>query len=101
MSIAREEIFGPVLALIPYDSEEQAIDIANDSPYGLAAYVASADAGHVCRVASRLGAGSVRINGAMLDITAPFGGYKTSGNGREYGAEGLAEFLECKSITLS
>jgi aldehyde dehydrogenase (NAD+) len=101
MAIAREEIFGPVLALMPYDSEDEAIDIANDSPYGLAAYVASADAGHARRVAARLRAGSVRINGAMLDITVPFGGYKTSGNGREYGAEGLAEFLECKSITLS
>jgi aldehyde dehydrogenase (NAD+) len=101
MTVAREEIFGPVLALMPYDSEDEAIDIANDSPYGLAAYVASTDAAHARRVAARLRAGSVRINGAVLDITVPFGGYKTSGNGREYGAEGLAEFLECKSITLS
>jgi aldehyde dehydrogenase (NAD+) len=100
MKIAREEIFGPVLVLIPYDGEEQAIAIANDTQYGLAAYVATGDAERARRVAARLRAGSVRINGAMLDITVPFGGYKTSGNGREYGREGLAEFLECKSVTV-
>lgn len=100
MRIAREEIFGPVLTLIPYDSEEDAIAIANDTEYGLAGYIASSDPERARRVAARLRVGSVRINGAMLDITVPFGGYKTSGNGREYGAEGLAEFLECKSVTL-
>ncbi|GJH08441.1 aldehyde dehydrogenase family protein [Caballeronia novacaledonica] len=100
MKIAREEIFGPVLVLIPYDGEEQAIAIANDTQYGLAAYIATGDAERARRVAARLRAGSVRINGAMLDITVPFGGYKTSGNGREYGREGLAEFLECKSVTV-
>ncbi|BAN27595.1 aldehyde dehydrogenase family protein [Caballeronia insecticola] len=100
MKIAREEIFGPVLVLIPYDDEEQAIAIANDTPYGLAAYVATSDVARARRVAARLRAGSVRINGAMLDITVPFGGYKTSGNGREYGREGLMEFLECKSVTV-
>ncbi|KXU82209.1 aldehyde dehydrogenase [Paraburkholderia monticola] len=99
MKIAREEIFGPVLVMIPYDGEEQAIAIANDTEYGLAAYIATSDTGRARRVAARLRAGSVRINGAMLDITVPFGGYKTSGNGREYGREGLAEFLECKSVT--
>ncbi|GJH37324.1 aldehyde dehydrogenase family protein [Paraburkholderia azotifigens] len=99
MKIAREEIFGPVLCVLPYDDEGDAIAIANDSDYGLAAYVASSDLQRARRVATKLRAGSVRINGAMLDVTVPFGGYKTSGNGREYGAEGLAEFLECKSVT--
>ncbi|CAB3795682.1 3-succinoylsemialdehyde-pyridine dehydrogenase [Paraburkholderia caffeinitolerans] len=99
MTIAREEIFGPVLVMIPYDDEEEAIRIANDSIYGLAGYIASGDPERARKVAARLRVGSVRINGAMLDITVPFGGYKTSGNGREYGAEGLAEFLECKSVT--
>ena len=99
MKIAREEIFGPVLCVLPYDDEADAIAIANDSDYGLSAYVASSDLERARRVATKLRAGSVRINGAMLDVTVPFGGYKTSGNGREYGAEGLAEFLECKSVT--
>ncbi|MGT2428889.1 aldehyde dehydrogenase family protein [Cupriavidus basilensis] len=99
MAIAREEIFGPVLAMIPYDGEDDAIAIANDSVFGLAGYIASGNSERARRVAARLRVGSVRINGAMLDITVPFGGYKTSGNGREYGAEGLAEFLECKSVT--
>jgi aldehyde dehydrogenase (NAD+) len=99
MAIAREEIFGPVLVMIPYDDEENAIAIANDTEYGLAGYIASSSPERARRVAARLRVGSVRINGAMLDITVPFGGYKTSGNGREYGAEGLAEFLECKSVT--
>ncbi|MFM0669349.1 aldehyde dehydrogenase family protein [Paraburkholderia sediminicola] len=99
MTIAREEIFGPVLVMIPYDGEEHAIAIANDTEYGLAGYIACSDTGRARRVAARLRVGSVRINGAMLDITVPFGGYKTSGNGREYGSEGLAEFLECKSVT--
>ncbi|WP_233882268.1 aldehyde dehydrogenase family protein [Paraburkholderia flagellata] len=100
MAIAREEIFGPVLAMIPYDDEEDAIRIANDSPYGLAGYIATSDVQRARKVAARLRVGSVRINGAMLDVSVPFGGYKTSGNGREYGAEGLAEFLECKSVTI-
>jgi aldehyde dehydrogenase (NAD+) len=99
MKIAREEIFGPVLVMIPYDSEEHAITMANDTEYGLAAYIATSNPERARRVAARLRVGSVRINGAMLDITVPFGGYKTSGNGREYGREGLAEFLECKSVT--
>nr|WP_315598635.1 aldehyde dehydrogenase family protein [uncultured Cupriavidus sp.] len=100
MRIAREEIFGPVLVMIPYDDEPQGIAIANDSPYGLAAYVASADPARARRVAARLRAGSVRINGGQLDLTLPFGGYKASGNGRENGAHGLAEYLECKAITV-
>ncbi|MBN3760456.1 aldehyde dehydrogenase family protein [Burkholderia sp. Ac-20365] len=100
MKIAREEIFGPVLCVLPYEDEAEAIAIANDSDYGLAAYVASDDPDRARRVAAKLRAGSVRINGAMLDVTVPFGGYKTSGNGREYGAEGIAEYLECKSVTM-
>ncbi|SPA01713.1 NAD+-dependent betaine aldehyde dehydrogenase; similar to E.coli betB [Cupriavidus taiwanensis] len=99
MTIAREEIFGPVLCLLPYDSEEEAVAIANDTEFGLAAYVASADPARARKLAARLRAGNVRINGAMMDITAPFGGYKTSGNGREYGPEGIAEFLETKTVT--
>ncbi|MCO4863327.1 aldehyde dehydrogenase family protein [Cupriavidus sp. WGlv3] len=99
MAIAREEIFGPVLCLLPYDSEEEAVAIANDTEFGLAAYVASSDPARARRLAARLRAGNVRINGAMMDISAPFGGYKTSGNGREYGPEGIAEFLETKTVT--
>ncbi|NSX14581.1 aldehyde dehydrogenase family protein [Cupriavidus taiwanensis] len=99
MAIAREEIFGPVLCLLPYDTEEEAVAIANDTDFGLAAYVASSDPARARRLAARLRAGSVRINGAMMDLAAPFGGYKTSGNGREYGPEGIAEFLETKTVT--
>jgi aldehyde dehydrogenase (NAD+) len=99
MTIAREEIFGPVISLIAYDDEEEAITIANDTPYGLAAYVYSSDPERARRVADRLRAGMVRINGAAPDFALPFGGYKTSGNGREYGEEGFGEFLEYKSVT--
>ncbi|MDQ0142332.1 aldehyde dehydrogenase family protein [Cupriavidus necator] len=99
MTIAREEIFGPVLCLLPYDSEDEAVAIANDTAFGLAAYIASTDPARARKLAARLRAGNVRINGAMMDITAPFGGYKTSGNGREYGPEGIAEFLETKTVT--
>jgi aldehyde dehydrogenase (NAD+) len=99
MTIAREEIFGPVLAILPFDTEEEAIAIANDTPYGLAAHVWSGDPVRARRVAARLRAGSVQINGAKMDLTAPFGGMKASGNGREHGAYGLAEFLEYKQVT--
>lgn len=98
MRIAREEIFGPVLCLLPYDTEDEAIAIANDSPYGLAAYVQSADADRALRVARQLRAGNVHLNGAPVDYAAPFGGYKQSGNGREWGEEGVREYLEVKSI---
>ncbi|CAG2159296.1 aldehyde dehydrogenase family protein [Cupriavidus numazuensis] len=98
-TVAREEIFGPVLTMIPYDDEAHAIAIANDTEYGLAAYVWSKDAARARRVAGKLRAGSVRINGAQTDPAAPFGGYKRSGNGRELGVYGLAEFLEHKSVT--
>jgi aldehyde dehydrogenase (NAD+) len=98
MSIAREEIFGPVLSIIPYDDEDDAVRIANDTPYGLSGYVTSSDLERARRIAARLRTGMVHINGAPLDALAPFGGYKYSGNGREWGARGLEEFLETKSI---
>jgi aldehyde dehydrogenase (NAD+) len=98
MTIAREEIFGPVLSIIPYDSEDEAVEIANDTPYGLSGYVSSGNLDRARRVAARLRTGMVHINGASLDSMAPFGGYKQSGNGREWGSEGIEEFLEVKSI---
>jgi aldehyde dehydrogenase (NAD+) len=98
MVIAREEIFGPVLCILPYDSEEQAIDIANDSPYGLAAYIWGTDAARARRVGSRIRAGRVILNGARGDMHAPFGGFKRSGNGREWGEHGLRDFLEIKAL---
>jgi aldehyde dehydrogenase (NAD+) len=98
MTIAREEIFGPVLSILPYDTEEQAIQIANDTPYGLSSYVSSGDPDRAMRVASRLRAGMVHINGATIDYSAPFGGYKQSGNGREWGQFGFEEFLEVKAV---
>jgi aldehyde dehydrogenase (NAD+) len=98
MTIAREEIFGPVLSILPYDGEEQAIRMANDTPYGLSGYVQSGDLEHARRVAAQLRTGQVRLNGAGPDFAAPFGGYKQSGNGREWGEFGLHEFLETKAI---
>lgn len=98
MRIAREEIFGPVLCILPYDTEAEAIMIANDTPYGLAAYVAGKDLAHARRVASRLRAGQVNINDSSPDPMAPFGGFKQSGNGREWGEEAFGEFLESKAI---
>jgi len=98
MTIAREEVFGPVLVLIPYDTEQQAIDIANDSPYGLSGYVSSSDKERALRVAKKLRTGMVHINGAGVDAAAPFGGYKQSGNGREWGQYGLEEFQEVKAV---
>jgi aldehyde dehydrogenase (NAD+) len=98
MTIAREEIFGPVLSILPYRDEEDAIAIANDSPYGLAAYVQSGDIEHARRVAFRLRAGSIYLNYPAWDPGAPFGGYKQSGNGREYGEWGLEAFLEVKGV---
>lgn len=98
MTIAREEIFGPVMSIIGYSSEEEAIEIANDTPYGLAAYLVSADPQRARRVAARLRAGQVNINNAGLDFNAPFGGYKQSGNGREWGEHAFHEFLEVKAV---
>lgn len=97
MTIAREEIFGPVLSILGYDSVEQAIEIGNDTDYGLAAYVAAADQDAARAVARQLRAGMVSINGGF-DVTAPFGGYKRSGNGREWGEFGFHEYLETKGI---
>jgi aldehyde dehydrogenase (NAD+) len=96
MTIAREEIFGPVLAILPYEDEEDAIRIANDTPYGLAAYVQGSQ-DRARAVARRLRAGNVHINGASPTMAVPFGGYKQSGNGREWGKYGLEEFLEVKA----
>lgn len=98
MRIAREEVFGPVLAIIPFDTEEEAIEIANDTAYGLAAYVQTGDAARAERVAGRLRAGMVHINGAPHRYGSPFGGYKQSGNGREGGIFGLEDFLEIKTV---
>jgi aldehyde dehydrogenase (NAD+) len=98
MRIAKEEIFGPVLSIMPYESEDQAIRLANDTPYGLAAYVQSADIERARRVARQLRAGAIQINYPAWDAGAPFGGYKQSGNGREYAEFGLAEFLEIKGM---
>ena len=98
MTIAREEIFGPVLSILPYDTEEDAIRIANDTSYGLSGYVPSGDPEHALRVAARLRTGNVHLNGAGPDFAAPFGGYKQSGNGREWGEYGFEEFLEVKAV---
>ena len=99
MTIAQEEIFGPVLAMIPFDTEEQAIEIANDTPYGLAAYFSTSNAERARRVGSQLRAGMVSVNSASQDYAAPFGGYKQSGNGREWGEFGFDDYLEIKGIT--
>jgi aldehyde dehydrogenase (NAD+) len=98
MTIAREEIFGPVLSILPYESEDQAVEIANDTPYGLSGYVSSGDVERAREVAKKLRSGNVHINGAQLDFGASFGGYKQSGNGREWGEAGFEEYLELKSV---
>jgi aldehyde dehydrogenase (NAD+) len=98
MTIAREEIFGPVLCILPYQTEDEAISIANDTPYGLAAYVWSEDNVRARRVGNRIRAGQVALNGASGDMQTPFGGFKMSGNGREYGEFGLRDFLEVKAV---
>jgi aldehyde dehydrogenase (NAD+) len=96
MRISREEIFGPVLVITPFDSEEDAINMANDTDYGLAAYIQSRDEARVLRVVRRLRAGTIQINGRGPDYGSPFGGYKQSGNGREGGTFGLEDYLEVK-----
>ncbi|MDN5538758.1 aldehyde dehydrogenase family protein, partial [Comamonas sp.] len=98
MTIAREEIFGPVLVMIPYDDEEDAIRMANDTVYGLSGYVQSGSLERARRVAARLRTGMVHLNGAGPDFNAPFGGYKQSGNGREWGEHGFRDFLETKAV---
>ncbi|MEP3226291.1 MAG: aldehyde dehydrogenase family protein [Parasphingorhabdus sp.] len=99
MEIAREEIFGPVLSIIPFDDEEEAIRIANDTVYGLTNYVQTEDSAKATRVARRLRSGMVEINGMPRSAGAPFGGYKQSGNGREGGSWGIEDFLEVKSVS--
>ena len=98
MTIAREEIFGPVLSIIPYEDEDDAVRIANDTPYGLSGYVSSGDIERARRVARRVRSGNVHVNGAQPDFSGAFGGYKQSGNGREWSEAGLAEFLELKAV---
>jgi betaine-aldehyde dehydrogenase len=100
MTIAQEEIFGPVLSILPYKDEDEAVKIANDSPYGLAGAVWSADEARAQRVARRIRAGQIDINGGAFNMNAPFGGFKQSGHGREAGVYGLEEFLEYKSLQL-
>jgi aldehyde dehydrogenase (NAD+) len=98
MTIAREEIFGPVLSIIGYKNEDDAVRIANETPYGLAGYVSSGDVERARRVARRMRAGNVNLNGAANERAAPFGGYKQSGNGREWGRFGVEEYLEVKAV---
>ncbi len=98
MVVAREEIFGPVLCVLPYGSEDEAVEIANSTPYGLAAAVWSADQEHAVAVGRRLRAGQVEINGGAFNVSAPFGGFGQSGYGRELGVHGLEEFLEVKAL---
>ena len=98
MKIAREEIFGPVLSIMSYDTEDEAIEIANDTPFGLAGFVQSRDLDRACAVANRIRAGRVYLNGAPFDRSLPFGGYRQSGNGREFGVFGFEEYLEVKAI---
>lgn len=98
MTIAREEIFGPVLCMIPYDTEEDAVEMANDTVYGLSGYVQSGDIEKARKVANQLRTGNVHVNGAGADFNAPFGGYRQSGNGREWGTHGFEEFLEVKAV---
>jgi len=97
MTIAREEIFGPVLSILGYKDDADAVSIANDTPYGLSGYVSGAP-DHAQAIAKQLRTGNVHVNGAMADVFAPFGGYKQSGNGREWGEYGLEEYLEVKAI---
>ena len=98
MKIAREEIFGPVLCIIPYKGDDEAVRIANDTPYGLSGFVTSGDLERARRIAKRIRSGNVHVNGATVDFAGCFGGYKQSGNGREWGEAGLMEFLELKAI---
>ncbi len=98
MTIAREEIFGPVLTIIGFKDEDEAVRIANDTPYGLAGYVSAGSVEHARSVARRIRAGNINLNGVPNERTAPFGGYKQSGNGREWGKFGLEEYLEVKAI---
>jgi len=99
MTIAKEEIFGPVQAILTYKTEEEAIEVANHTAYGLAAYIHSGDLDKANELASKIDAGTILINGAGHEMKAPFGGFKQSGIGREYGEYGIEECLEIKTIT--
>jgi aldehyde dehydrogenase (NAD+) len=99
MTIAREEIFGPVLSMLPYNTIDEAIAVANDTPYGLAGYVQGEDMEQVLAVASKIRAGNININGQSGDMNTPFGGFKQSGNGREWGVHGFTDYLEIKAIS--
>ena len=98
MTIASEEIFGPVLSILNYETEDEAVEIANDTPFGLAGFVQSSDPQRALRLAKRIRAGRVYLNGAAFDRSLPFGGYKQSGNGREFGIYGFREYLEVKAV---
>ena len=98
MRIAKEEIFGPVLVIIPFTDEQEAISVANDTPYGLAAYLQTGDINRAERVSAKLKAGAVHVNGGGFNYGSPFGGYKQSGNGREGGKMGLEDFQEVKTL---
>ncbi len=98
MTIAREEIFGPVLVIIPYKNEDEAIAIANDTDYGLSSYISGSDPERIRKLAGKIRAGMVHVNGAQTDLNAPFGGYRRSGNGREWGREGFEDYLETKAV---
>jgi aldehyde dehydrogenase (NAD+) len=98
MSVAKEEIFGPVVSILGYQSVDEAVKVGNDTEYGLAAYISGTDMTKIREVASKLRAGQVSINGGGGDMMAPFGGYKMSGNGREWGDHGFAEYLEVKAV---
>jgi aldehyde dehydrogenase (NAD+) len=98
MRIAQEEILGPLLVIIPFEDEAEAIAIANDTPYGLAAYLQTSDPERASRVARRLHAGAIHINGGIFNYGSPFVGYKQSGNGREGGLMGLEDYLETKTL---
>jgi len=100
MTIAREEIFGPVLCVIPYDDVAQAVAIANDSPYGLCGAVWTGDVDAGLDIARKVRTGTFNVNGFTYDTTAPFGGFKQSGLGREWGAEGMEPYTETKTIAL-
>ena len=98
MTIEREELFGPVLAVMGYRDEDEAVWLANDSVYGLAAYVSSTDIEHARAISARLRAGTVNLNYPAWDVRAPFGGFKRSGNGREYAEFGIDDYLELKAV---
>ena len=100
MRVAQGEIFGPVLVMIPFVDEAEAIALANETPYGLAAYLQTSDKNRIERVVTKLRTGSVRVNGGAFNYGSPFGGYKQSGNGREGGSEGLEDYLEIKTLHL-